>query len=117
MKNKIGKSIVPCDALAPLIREWLTRNGYSIEPKWCENDQCGGLAALSFSSKVPTRRLTAILNEASRDSVNVSFDVADRLLCAMHMVGEWHHSLKEYYQDEIEVAPYEKHLVETEVAA
>lgn len=115
-----GKVVVPCDALAPLIREWAKRNGYPVdrtENAGWENDKMGALGALAFQSGVSVRKIGGIMSPGSRLSDNVTFDTADRLLCAMHMTSEWHHSLKEYYQDEIETAPYERHLVETEVAA
>ena len=119
MKNKVGRTIVPTSALKPLIQDWLDRSGYDSRYSLGFNDtehgfKMGGLDVLSVESGVSIRKLSGIMTGREE---NVLFDTADRLLCAMQRTSEWHLSLAPYYQDEIETATYERHLVDDQVAA
>lgn len=105
--------VMPAADLRPLILEWAERNEYTTT-----DDTLHGFAhdvprvmtlhqVLSHRSGVPIRRVRGILNGTTGFS-NVSFDVADKLLCAMDMVDEWHGRLAVYYEEPIEVAAYEQ---------
>ena len=106
VKNQ-GRSVVPCAALKPLIEDWLDRWGYNKECRQGDTQLTSGYDALVFQSGVPRRRIWQIMKAEG----NTSFDTADKLLTAMHMVSAWHVELAEYYQDPLEVATYERHLV------
>ena len=136
MKNNVGKTVVPVAAIRPLIEEWEKRQ-ISHEPastgfgrKGVEYQWDTPLCRLARESGVPRRRIYGIMTgklvggkqrpdgTAYYGQENISFDTADKLLCAMDMTSAWHVELRDYYQDEIETATYERHLVDTpEMAA
>lgn len=120
MKNVNGQWIIPAAELRPLILEWGTRNDYKIKAEWLHlpfgvPDEMTLQAALAHRSGVPTRRISGILND-TLGHPNVTFDTADRLLCGMDMVNEWHDRLSSYYEDPIEVSLSESRRL-TAVAA
>ena len=120
MKNRFGKSVVPISALRPLIEEWLAKQERESEDLGWDRF-CTPEIRLAQDAGVHRRKINGILNGNLRakpgvSQDNVSFDMADKLLCAMGMNAEWHIRLAEYY-DEIDVAPYERHLTEEELAA
>lgn len=106
--------VIPCSELRPLILEWAHRNEYAQLPSWAA--QRGGMAGapdrvtlgmvLAHRSGVPQRRISGILND-SNETPNVTFDTADKLLCGMDMVDEWHDRLASYYEEPIEVSAAE----------
>ena len=109
MRNRFGKSVVPMSALRPLMEEWLARQTTDET-----SGKLGGslyrdtaIVKLARESGMDRRRITGILRGTTREQENVSFDTADRLLCAMQMNAEWHIRLAEFY-DDIDVAPYER---------
>jgi hypothetical protein len=111
MKNKHGHTVVPTDLVAPLIREWAQRNGYETGSQHgFIEDVTGAITALSFRSGVSIRRISDILSDRENSQQYASFDTVDKILVAMGMPGEWHHSLKDHYGP-LEAAPYERHLV------
>jgi hypothetical protein len=90
---------IPLYVLGDLVREWKARNGFDdeIDPKANTN---GTRVVLEQLSGVPQRRLHAIekgwdrhgyTNRPTKASYTkvISFDVADKLVCAMDMVEEW----------------------------
>lgn len=100
--------VIPHAELRPLILEWAKRNEYEQKPTWThglhgEPDMVTLPMALHHRSGVSTRRIRGIVNN-SLDSETVSFDTADKLLCAMDMQAEWHGRLAEYYAEPIEVS-------------
>lgn len=106
VKNKVGKSVVPCAVLRPLVEAWLSRAGYVAEERY-KTDFASGLDVLAQETGIARRRLWHIMNVDE----NVTFDTADKLLCMMGMNSEWHSSLAEFYGP-LEVAPYERHFVD-----
>lgn len=108
MINRQGKHVIPNEALKPLIEKWMARNEF-----WAENYMGWirekGVTRLSEMSDVPQRKIHAIITGNSitntkkgktYKAISVSFEVADRLLCAMDMTEEWFLSLAEHYSDE-----------------
>ena len=116
---------VPMVALEPIIRDWCKRSGYALGHEATgENSLPSGQEVLSQLSGVSVRRIWSILGGACRDTktnrkgvkklyvpTHVSFDTADRLLCAMDMVSVWHNELAEWYGP-IRVAGYEKDFLQ-----
>ena len=106
--------VIPGAELRPLILEWARQNEYEQRP--CYEASRGGAngqaprvtlyQALQQRSGVPRRRISGILNDTN-ESPNLSFDTADKLLCAMVMVHEWHDRLASYYEEPIEVSAAE----------
>jgi hypothetical protein len=76
-------SLVPTERIAPLLRRWL------------DEDDDRTRRTLAAASHVPERRIYAIL---SGEQESVRFDTADRLLCGMRLVHEWHLSLADLYE-------------------
>jgi hypothetical protein len=108
VKNSNNAWVIPAAEIRPLIMEWGMRNNYKTKASWLhlpcgEPDEVTLQAALSFRSGVPMRRISGILND-SNGYANLSFDTADRLLCAMDMVDEWQGRLASYYAEPIEVS-------------
>ena len=114
--------LIPMSILAPHIEAWIASNGvaqwvrdYHTKPYLlhAEDPSKGALKRLSEISGVPERKIYSIRvgEHKSRDKryTHVSFDAADALLCAMDKVMLWHHPpLKEYYDQGIPVAAYER---------
>ena len=96
---------IPIAELRPLIAEWMEKAG-----------EDGQIKILAARSGVTERRISGIVNNtlprSSRSTggyaTTVGFDTADRLLGAMGMVNEWHERLEQYYEQPIEIAPYER---------
>jgi hypothetical protein len=106
--------------LEPIIRDWCKRSGYALgDDATGENSLPSGQVVLSGLSGVSGRRIWAILSGGCYDRSHgnphftdrVSFDTADRLLCAMDRVEAWHHELKEWYGP-VRVAGYEKDFLQ-----
>lgn len=77
------RALVSTGRIAPLLRRWLEEDGERTQRT---------LAALA---RVPERRIYAIL---SSEQESIRFDTADRLLCGMRAVEEWHLSLADLYE-------------------
>lgn len=108
---------VPMSALEPIIRDWFRRNDYTFDTNGPRDERAGGITTLSQMSGVSVRRIGSILAGGYRDDTDhVSFDTADRLLCAMCLNSLWHTDLAEWYGP-IRVAGYEKNWEQPEVAA
>ena len=75
-------ALIPTDRLAPLLLDWI------------DEDEGRTRRVLSELSCVPERRIYAVLSGEQRF---VQFDTADRLLCGMDVVEEWHLSLADLY--------------------
>ena len=106
--------------LEPIIRDWCKRSGYGLgKDAMGSNAVCSGQESLSELSGVSIKRIRAILAGGCHDrshgkphfSTRVSFDTADRLLCAMDQVSAWQHELAEWYGP-IRVAGYEKDFLQ-----
>lgn len=109
---------VPMAALAPIIRDWCKRSGYALgQEATGQNSLNSGQEILAELSGVTSRCISRILagfNEDKRDKckgiyTHVSFDTADKLLCAMCCVEAWHFELKEWYGP-IRIAGHEKNF-------
>lgn len=134
---------VPCKIIASLIKDWerkfaadhteppRMKSGTDnprpyVEDKGAENE--GHLRVLAFHCGINARRLRTIKNgrcetgnyrSGTRRFVDwVSFDVADKIVCAVLGPDAWHCDpvLNECYQRTLSVKPYEKNY-EHEVAA
>src|SRR3954470_23244192 len=101
---------IPLYVLGDLVREWKARNGFDDEASPTANHGSGTRVVLEELSGVPQRRLHAIEKGWDKYSYPnrsgqkwsftkvISFDVADKLVCAMDMVEEWWNGrLKPYY--------------------
>ena len=114
MRNKIGRSVVPIDAIRPLMEEWMSRQETDVA-YGSENRNDGMLfrdtpvQKLARETGLPVRKITGILRGTLLGQKNIDFDTADKLLCGMQMNAEWHIRLAEFY-DDIDVASYERHL-------
>lgn len=101
---------VPMSALKPIIKEWMRVNGYdNINPhSFGVQYFAGGIDVLANEAGVSRRRISAIMADTvyKDGCTEVSFDTADKLLCAMCRVEAWHYELKEWYGP-IHVMAYE----------
>ena len=75
-------ALIPTERLAPLLLDWI------------DEDEGRTRRVLSGLSGVPERRIYAVLSGEQRF---VRVDTADRLLCGMDVVEEWHLSLADLY--------------------
>lgn len=75
-------ALIPTERLGPLLLDWI------------DEDEGRTRRVLSELSGVPERRIYAVLSGEQRF---VQFDTADRLLCGMDVVEEWHLSLADLY--------------------
>jgi hypothetical protein len=100
---------IPLYVLGDLVREWKSRSGFDDDGSPTANHGSGTRVVLEELSGVPQRRLHAIEKGWDRHGYTkrptkasytkvISFDVADKLVCAMDMVDEWREGrLKAYY--------------------
>src|SRR5436190_11918876 len=116
--------LIPMSILGEIIQEWRVGYEMAIETPNYGNSPSrnhGQMEWLQEASGIPHRRISDIIRGYSiskkrvkggeirySKGTNVSFAVADKLLCAMNLPQEWHHRLKDYYGP-IPVGTWEKH--------
>ena len=114
------KAVIPMSKIAPLIDEWVARNpmfSHNTNKHFRNNEfqEGGELGELARLSGVQQRTIYVIRRGWDVDRRtggrrrHISFDLADKLLCAMEMNHEWHGRLRYYYRRRLPVAIYEQH--------